>query len=129
MISSEYVERKVFNLSIEDVIKPLATKIRKHGGNVGEIFSKIDKNRNGRVSAEELGSALNKIGIKVLTDDLIVIKDYFRAKTQHEEVNKTEFIALMNKNYERKFDKRAAELSLSDIRKKCQEKGMDNQRL
>ena len=119
MISSEYVERKVFNLSIEDVIKPLATKIRKHGGNVGEIFEKIDKNRNGRISAEELSSALNKIGIKVLTDDIIVIKDYFRAKTQHAEVNKTEFITLMNKNYERKFDKRAAEKSLSDIRKKC----------
>ena len=84
VISSEYVERKVFNLSIEDVIKPLATKIRKHSGNVGDIFAKIDKNRNGRVSAEELGSALNNVGIKVLADDLIVIKDYFRAKTQNE---------------------------------------------
>ena len=81
MIDSDYVQRQVFNLSIEDVIKPLATKIKKYPRPVGEIFDKIDKNRNGKISAEELSLALNKAGIKVLDDDIIVIKEYFRAKT------------------------------------------------
>ena len=34
VLQSEYIEQKVFNLSIEDVIKPLATKARKFNANL-----------------------------------------------------------------------------------------------
>jgi len=34
VLQSEYIEQKVFNLSIEDVVKPLATKARKFNANL-----------------------------------------------------------------------------------------------
>ena len=52
-----------FSLSIEDVIKPLATKAKRFNANIGGMFDKYDKDRNGRLSAEELRSALSKNGI------------------------------------------------------------------
>ena len=58
VISSDFIEQKTFNLSIEDVIKPLATKARKFNANIPELFDRYDKNRNGRLSAEELRVAL-----------------------------------------------------------------------
>lgn len=68
-------------------------------------------------------------GITINDDDIMMIKDYFRAKTRSEEIGKTDFIELMNKNFERKFDTQAARKSLSDIKSKCEEQKIDNQRL
>jgi len=104
VLQSEYIEQKVFNLSIEDVIKPLATKARKFNANLSLLFDKFDKNRNGRISAEELRSAMAGAGITINDEDIMMIKDYFRAKTRSEQIGKTDFIELMNKNFERKFD-------------------------
>lgn len=36
VISSEFVEQKTFNLSIEDIVKPLATKLQKFNINLAE---------------------------------------------------------------------------------------------
>jgi Ca2+-binding EF-hand superfamily protein len=47
-----------FQLSIEDIIKPLATRCLKFNVNMDRLFTKIDKNHNGRVSAEELAAGL-----------------------------------------------------------------------
>ena len=43
--------------SIEDIIKPLATKIRLFKIPVNRLFEKYDKNQNKRLSAEELAYA------------------------------------------------------------------------
>ena len=43
-------------------------------------------------------------GITINDEDIMMIKDYFRAKTRSEQIGKTDFIELMNKNFERKFD-------------------------
>lgn len=68
-------------------------------------------------------------GITINDDDIMMIKDYFRAKTRSEQIGKTDFIELMNKTFERKFDAQAARKSLSDIKSKCEEQKVDNQRL
>mmetsp|Transcript_46373 Transcript_46373/g.61418 ORF Transcript_46373/g.61418 Transcript_46373/m.61418 type:complete len:136 (+) Transcript_46373:2589-2996(+) len=129
VVSSDYVEQKTFNLGIEDVIKPLASKARRFQLNLGELFDRYDKNRNGRLSVEELREALSKAGIKIGQDDMAMIRDYFLAKTRTEQINKTDFIELMNTNFERKFDQQAARKSLSDIKLKAEELKMDNSRL
>ena len=84
VISSDFIEQKTFNLSIEDVIKPLASKARKFNLNFGELFDRYDTNRNGLISAEELRDGLVKAGIRMSEDDVAMIKEYFRVKTRRE---------------------------------------------
>lgn len=67
--------------SIEDIIKPLATKIKKFNVNVAELFEKYDKNQNRRLSAEELANALLKdMKIQLAEDEVAAIKEYFRSR-------------------------------------------------
>lgn len=82
VISSEFIEQKTFSLSIEDVIKPLATKARKLNANFAVMFDKYDKDKNGRLSGEELRDALNRNNIKMSDEDVHMIKEYFRNKTR-----------------------------------------------
>lgn len=49
-----------YTVGIEDIIKPLATKVRKFGINLSNMFNKYDKNKNFRLSAEEIRDALKK---------------------------------------------------------------------
>ena len=125
MISSDFIEQKTFSLSIEDVIKPLASRARKVKGNVSAVFDAIDTNRNGLVSAEELRDGLVKAGIRMSDEDVAMIKEYFRAKTRREQIGKQEFLALLGTTFERKFDQAAARKSLSDIKMKAEEMKMD----
>ncbi len=55
---------------IEDIIKPLATKIRKLGVNVHELFEQYDRNKNFRISAEELSMGLSSQGIKLEPEEV-----------------------------------------------------------
>ena len=126
MISSDFIEQKTFNLSIEDVIKPLASKARKFNLNFGELFDRYDTNRNGLISAEELRDGLVKAGIRMSDDDVAMIKEYFRAKTRREQIGKQDFLALLGTTFERKFDQAAARKSLSDIKMKAEEMKMDS---
>lgn len=41
----------MFVINIEDIVKPLATKVKKYNVNVAMLFEKYDKNKNGRLSA------------------------------------------------------------------------------
>ena len=92
VMSTEFVEQKTYNICIEDIIKPLATKARKFNVNLVELFDRYDKDRNGRLSAEELRDGLNAAKIKVCDEDLTLIKDYFRAKTRSEAIGRNDFI-------------------------------------
>lgn len=57
--------QEAFSLSIEDVIKPLATKAKRYNANLGAMFEKYDTNRNNRLSADELRKALSKNNIQM----------------------------------------------------------------
>ena len=52
------VREQTFKIGIEDIVKPLATKILKFNVNISQLFDKYDTNKNGRLSAEELSKAL-----------------------------------------------------------------------
>lgn len=45
------VREKAFTVGIEDVIKPMATKLRKFNINFGLVFDRFDTNKNGRLDA------------------------------------------------------------------------------
>jgi len=104
VISSDFIEQKTFSLSIEDVIKPLATKARRFNANIGDMFDRYDTDRNGRLSAEELRTALGKNNIRMSDEDVQMLKEYFRNKRRTEQISKSDFIELMNTQFERKFD-------------------------
>ena len=48
---AHFEERKTHLLTIEDVVKPLATQIRKFNADIGDIFDRYDKDKNGTLSA------------------------------------------------------------------------------
>ena len=129
VISSDFIEQKTFSLSIEDIIKPLVTKARRFNANISDMFDRYDTNRNGRLSAEELKTALNKNNIAMSDEDVQMLKEYFRNKTRSEQISKVDFINLMNTQFERKFDMQVAKKSLADIKMKAEELKMDNSRL
>jgi Ca2+-binding EF-hand superfamily protein len=67
-------------------------------------FDKYDLNRNNSLSAEELRAALAKNQITMTDDDVMIIKEYFLNKTRSDSITKQDFIALMNTQFDRKFD-------------------------
>jgi Ca2+-binding EF-hand superfamily protein len=52
------VKDVTFQCNIEDIIKPLATKLRKFNKTIGKIFQEYDNNNNGKLSAEEIKHAM-----------------------------------------------------------------------
>ena len=125
IINSDFIEQKTFSLSIEDVIKPLASKARAYNVNLTELFDRYDSNRNGRLSAEELQMALNKNKIPTSEEDMLMMKDYFRNRLNQTEISRQDFIKLMNTEFKRVFDEQAARKSLNDIRMRTEELKLD----
>jgi Ca2+-binding EF-hand superfamily protein len=104
-------------LSIEDIVKPLATRIRKQNVAVSGLFDKYDKNRNNRLSAEELaGALLNEYQIKLQEEEIMMIKDHFKAKTRSTEISKTAFIELLQAQKKDPSDASEAMQTLFDIK-------------
>lgn len=110
-----------FQLSIEDIIKPLATRCLKYGVNMDKLFSKIDKSHNGRVSAEELAAGLlSKFQIKLQDDEIRGIKQYFQNKHKSTDIPKSAFVDLLKTTFEKKFDAAEARKALYDIRNRLE---------
>ena len=71
VLQSEFVEKKIFDLSIEDVIKPMAFLARKYGKDLGELFGKIDSSNDGMISAEELADHVKRaLGMVLRPEDI-----------------------------------------------------------
>jgi hypothetical protein len=54
------IKEQTFQIQIEDIIKPLTTKLNKFKVNIGAMFDKVDKDRNYRIRAEEFATSLWK---------------------------------------------------------------------
>jgi Ca2+-binding EF-hand superfamily protein len=95
-----------FQLDIEDIIKPLATRCRNFNYNVAAVFDNYDRNKNGRLSAEELRDALQKdFSISLEQDEVKGITDFFVNKYKTKEISKTAFIDLLqNSHFKNKAD-------------------------
>lgn len=64
----------MFKIGIEDIIKPLASKIAAFGTNPATLFDNYDENQNQRLSALELANALSKdMKITLLDDEIQTI--------------------------------------------------------
>ena len=110
-------QSQAFVCSIEDIIKPLATKIKKFNVNLSQLFEKYNKNQNRRLSPDELASALQKDMKMTLADDEIGgIREYFKNKHNSTEIGELDFIALLNMKFERTFDDTEAKRSLGLIK-------------
>jgi Ca2+-binding EF-hand superfamily protein len=98
-------------VGIEDVIKPMATKLRKFEINFGLVFDKFDSNKNNRLSANELADAIQIHQQTDLKDEEIEIlrvffKNKFNLNGQGEpQINRSQFVSLMETKFENKFDK------------------------
>ena len=104
---------QVFKINIEDIVKPLATKIKVFGVNVSQLFDRYDTNGNGRLSAEELARAFkNDFNLSLQDDEIVTIKEYFKAKHKSTEIGKLDFIDLIQSKFVRKFDIEEAKKSL-----------------
>lgn len=107
-----------FQLGIEDIIKPLKTRVRRSNVNVNQLFDKYDKNRNMRLSPEELSAALMQdYQIRLQDDEVRAIRDYFMNKYKTKEISKSAFNELLSTDFKtQKCDTAEARKSLYDVR-------------
>jgi len=63
----------VFQINIEDIIKPLQTKVKKFNVNVAMLFDAYDVNKNGKLSADEIAKALAKDSRMQMSDDEVLV--------------------------------------------------------
>lgn len=107
-----------YTATIEDIIKPLATKIAKLGRSPVEIFDGYDRNRNFRLSPEELRQGLQRQGITLDGDEVQVVREYFQARFSSPEITRQQFAELLSANFSRKCDAGEARKALSDLKGK-----------
>ncbi len=106
-------------INIEDIIKPLVTKIKKFGVNMSELFDKYDKSKNRKLSADELAFALkNDMRMELGPEEVHAIKDYFKNKHNSVEISELDFISLMNMKFTRQFDEAEAKRALIIIKQR-----------
>jgi hypothetical protein len=83
-------------------MKPLATKINRFNVNVPLLFDKYDKNKNQRLSAEELADALEKdMHIKMAVEDIAAIRNYFKNRHNSNEIDLLNFMDLIHSKFTR----------------------------
>lgn len=113
------IKEQIFKVSIEDIIKPLITKIREFKINPAELFDRYDQNKNGTLSAEELAVAIKKdLKTQLSDEEVLIMKQYFVDKTRRVEIMKSAWIDLVNTKFENVVDQGSARESLSSLKKK-----------
>ena len=94
------------------------------------LFDKYDRNKNLKLSAEELRDAFaTDHGINLHDDEVRAIKDYFVNKFRAPQITKQAFIELLQTKFEVKSDSSEARKCLVDIRNKLEVMKKTPQRL
>ena len=114
------VVKQGFNLSIEDIIKPLATKAKKFNIKFEKMFEAYDKNNNNMLDVNELTHALKKNNLITTKDDKNVLERYLKDHYNSEEITLAEFKHMLSKftrnPQERKFVEADAKRALYEVR-------------
>jgi Ca2+-binding EF-hand superfamily protein len=89
-------QEKLFQVGIEDIIKPLVTYMRRKNLNVVDIYNKYDTNKNQLLSANELQTALkDMLKFEMTTEEVKTMHEFFRAKFRRSEIKRAEFAQLV----------------------------------
>jgi Ca2+-binding EF-hand superfamily protein len=107
---------KSFSVGIEDLIKPLATRVREWKLNIPDLFAKCDKNQNNRLSAEELCTMFRLEKYELQQDEVAILKQYFMDKHKTHDIGLTDFMTLLRTEFVRAFDEGEAKESLKAIK-------------
>jgi Ca2+-binding EF-hand superfamily protein len=68
-LMAEGIDKTDNILTIDDFIKPLQYKLRAYKANLDAVFAKYDKDKNFRVSVEEIKDVLKQHNIKMSQQD------------------------------------------------------------
>lgn len=66
-----------FTIGIEDLIKPLATKVKQWDLKIPILFDKVDKNKNGLLSAQEIALIFKNEKFEIQADEILILSQYF----------------------------------------------------
>lgn len=113
------VKDVTFQCNIEDIIKPLATKLRKFNKTIGKIFQEYDNNNNGKLSAEEIKHAMKVcVQMNLGEHEVSLLRNYFTNKWRSPEINASQFEQLLKTPFKRQFNDKTAKTSLNDLKNK-----------
>lgn len=93
-------------MGIEDVIKPMATKLRKFGINFGLVFDKFDSSKNNRLSSTELADAIQiHLQTDLKDEEIEILRVFFKNKFNlsgqgEPQINRSQFVSLMETKFE-----------------------------
>jgi hypothetical protein len=86
---------------------------------MSDLFDRYDKNKNKRLSPEELASALEKdMRIFMQPDEIKAIKEYFKNRHNTIEISELDFISLLSMKFIRAFDESEAKRALAIIKQR-----------
>jgi len=95
-------QEHVFEMSMEDILKPLVTIMNHKNCNVTNLFRDYDQNKNDMLSAEELKAALlAMVKFEMTQEEVGTMQQFFKNKFRRSEVKKAEFSQLVNTGFKR----------------------------
>lgn len=109
------IKDQTFQIQIEDIIKPLATKLKKFNYTISELFDNADSNNNFSIDAQELAAAVKRTSHNEIVLDhseIKMIDDYFHNRFNKSQVSRSEFIDIFNTKFQNKSDEAEAKKSL-----------------
>lgn len=118
---SQDEQEKIFQIGIEDIIKPLVTYMKHKKLNVTELFERYDQNKNQMMSASELKVALKELlQFDMNPEEVKTMHEFFKAKFRRSEVRKDEFAKLVDTYLKgqpvRKYDSKGAKAALKAVK-------------
>ena len=113
-----------FQTGIEDIIKPLATVIKRLNLTVDRIFEKYDHNKNHMLSADEIQSAVKgELGMILTKEEVQTLHEFFMAKYKRAQVRQPEFRDLLDRKTIRQYKPKDAKQALTKMRNKFSKSG------
>lgn len=132
-------QEKLFQVGIEDIIKPLKTfmykkqldsqKGKKAGvmtlqQQIDDLFKNYDKDGDQMMSANELNTALGEmLGFKMTGEEVETMKEFFRAKFRKDSIRKLEFKKLLDTENKRQWDMKTAKMALRQVKQQLTKVG------